>query len=75
MKNSSRMLTHDQLSVSTYLPLVTKNSPASISGVVLDAGEPVPEAASHGVPATPFIVGDTYGTRSSTVVTVQRPAA
>ncbi len=32
---------------------------------------PVPESASHGVPATPFVVGDEYGTRCSTVAMIR----
>jgi uncharacterized protein with NRDE domain len=39
---------------------------------LLTRTEPVPNAASHGVPATPFIAGDTYGTRCSTVITVDK---
>jgi uncharacterized protein with NRDE domain len=34
--------------------------------------EPVPGSASHGVPATPFVAGEQYGTRCSTVITISR---
>jgi uncharacterized protein with NRDE domain len=37
---------------------------------LLTRAEPVPDAASHGVPATPFVVGEEYGTRCSTVITI-----
>jgi uncharacterized protein with NRDE domain len=33
---------------------------------------PVPDSISQGVPATPFITGEQYGTRCSTVVTISR---
>jgi uncharacterized protein with NRDE domain len=33
--------------------------------------ESVPAASSHGIPAKPFIVGDDYGTRCSTVVLIR----
>ncbi|MGI9291877.1 MAG: NRDE family protein [Gammaproteobacteria bacterium] len=38
---------------------------------LLGRTDPVPEAASHGVPATPFVLGEAYGTRCCTVVTVR----
>jgi uncharacterized protein with NRDE domain len=34
--------------------------------------DPVPGAASHGVPATPFVLGDSYGTRCCTVVLIRK---
>ncbi len=37
---------------------------------LLTRTEPVPDSASKGVPATPFLVGEEYGTRCSTVITV-----
>jgi uncharacterized protein with NRDE domain len=39
---------------------------------LLSRREPVPNATTHGVPATPFVLGETYGTRCSTVITVRR---
>lgn len=38
---------------------------------LLGRTEPVPGASSHGVPATPFVLGDTYGTRCCTVVLIK----
>jgi uncharacterized protein with NRDE domain len=37
---------------------------------LLTRTEPVPDSASKGVPATPFVVGEEYGTRCSTVITI-----
>ena len=39
---------------------------------LLTRREPVPDSISHGVPATPFVVGDTYGTRCCTVILINR---
>jgi len=39
---------------------------------LLTRTDPVPGAASHGVPATPFVLGDSYGTRCSTVVLIRK---
>jgi uncharacterized protein with NRDE domain len=39
---------------------------------LLTRTEPVPDSASKGVPATPFVVGEEYGTRCSTVITIRQ---
>ncbi len=39
---------------------------------LLGRGEPVPDTRLHGVPALPFVSGAEYGTRSSTVIVVDR---
>jgi uncharacterized protein with NRDE domain len=39
---------------------------------LLTRTDPVPQTAVHGVPATPFVTGQQYGTRCSTVVTISR---
>jgi uncharacterized protein with NRDE domain len=39
---------------------------------LLAQSDPVPESDTQGVPATPFVTGQKYGTRCSTVVTISR---
>jgi uncharacterized protein with NRDE domain len=39
---------------------------------LLSHRNPVPDSSSQGVPATPFVVGETYGTRCSTVILLDK---
>jgi uncharacterized protein with NRDE domain len=49
--------------------LVSAGKPESAELMrLLSREEAVPESASHGVPATPFVLGEAYGTRCSTLV-------